>query len=80
VGGTADLLGPGTVAFTASGPFDCGVACTALRVTVSFTLSGYDQASSTGTFTLVPSEVPEPGTLALLAACAIALVAQRRCR
>ena len=68
VGGTTSLIGAGPHNFSASGLFDCGLAgCNWLQLTFSFGLSGGgDQLSSTGTFTLLPASVPEPGSLALL--------------
>jgi len=68
VGGTAGVTGAGPFNFSASGLFDCGlVGCSFLQLTFRFGLSGGgDQLASTGTFSLLPATVPEPGSLALL--------------
>jgi hypothetical protein len=82
VGGTATLVGAGPFNFSASGTFDCGAlagGCTGMLLTFGFVLSGSgDQLFSSGTYTLTPLAVPEPGTLALLGLAMAGWAAHRR--
>ena len=81
VGGTSAITGPGTTTQSASGTFDCSVigACTLIRLEVAFELSGNeDQLIGSGAFTLQPTAVPEPGTLALLGLGALGMFGRRR--
>ena len=81
IGGTSAITGAGTTTQSASGTFDCSAigACTLMRLDVAFELSGNeDQLIGSGTFTLQPTAVPEPGTLALLGLGALGMFRRRR--
>lgn len=81
IGGSAPLTGPGPFDFNASGTLDCSAfagGCSLITIALSFALTTGDQFFSTGTLTLEPLAVPEPGTLVLFALAAAALVISRR--
>jgi hypothetical protein len=71
IGGTVSLVGNGTYNFSSSGTFDCSsltLGCTNMFLAFAYLGSGGgDTVTGFGSFTLEPSAVPEPGTLALLA-------------